>query len=206
MDSVALTNNYMGKFIAIYGINNIGKSWHAKFLVERLNEAGKKAVYIKFPVYDIEPTGSILNTIIRSGKQDISEEELQLWYTLNRFQFLPKLKALIAENDFIIAEDYVATGICWGSAKGAPTLWLESINNPLPKPDINILMTGERKLNSIEDNHIHETNSTLIEKTEKLFYEMALDRHWQIVEKDEDYEITKKRFWDILVASNPELN
>jgi len=82
-----------GLFITIYGINNIGKSTHAKRLVERLKKLGKKAVYIKYPIYDLAPTGPFLDKVLRhSKKQKMPEEELQLWFVLNRYQFQPKLK------------------------------------------------------------------------------------------------------------------
>jgi len=196
----------MGKFIAIYGVNNIGKSWHAKHLVERLNALGKKAVYLKYPIYDIEPSGPFLNTTLRSGEgQKISEEELQTWYALNRFQFQSSLQKMIEENDYIIAEDYTGTGICWGHTKGADLDWLEGLNSQFVRPDIEILMTGERKKASVEEGHLHESNEPLLKKAEDTL-EMLADRYnWQRVAKDEDYEITKKRFWDILVAADASL-
>ena len=62
-------------FITLYGINNIGKSTQALRLVERLKAEGFDAVYVKFPVYDVEPTGVYLNQFLRSGgAQEISEE------------------------------------------------------------------------------------------------------------------------------------
>ena len=66
----------MGKLITIYGINNIGKSTHAKLIVERLKQNGYKAFYVKYPVYNMEPTGVFLNEVLRGeGGQKISEDE-----------------------------------------------------------------------------------------------------------------------------------
>ena len=94
--------------ITLYGINNIGKTTQALRLVERLKEAGHDAVYVKFPVYEIEPTGTYLNSFLRSGEtQKITEEELQMWFTLNRYQFEPTLKQWLREGKIVIAEDYI---------------------------------------------------------------------------------------------------
>lgn len=197
----------MGKFIAIYGVNNIGKSWHAKNLVERLKVVGKKTVYIKYPIYDIEPSGSFLNKALRSGgEQKISEEELQTWYALNRFQFEPTLKKMISENDYVIAEDYTGTGICWGYTKGADLPWLENLNAKFLKPDVSILMYGQRKKSSAEEGHLHESREELLEKAEQTLNMLAERYGWEKIEKDEDYEITKRRFWDILVAKDDTLS
>ena len=197
----------MGKFIAIYGVNNIGKSWHAKNIVKHLRSAGKKTIYIKYPIYDVKPSGDFLNKMLRSGEpQNISEEELQTWYALNRFQFEPTLKKLIEENDYVVAEDYTGTGICWGYAKGTDLYWLEHLNSKFIKPDLNILMYGKRKKTSAEKGHLHESQEDLLKKAQETLQMLAEKYGWHKVEKVEDYEVTKARFWDILVAEDKSLS
>ena len=61
-----------GKFITFYGINNIGKSTHARILYDRLKELGYDPIYLKYPVYDMEPSGPYLNKILREGTQHVS--------------------------------------------------------------------------------------------------------------------------------------
>ncbi|MDP4008186.1 MAG: hypothetical protein Q8P68_03250 [Candidatus Peregrinibacteria bacterium] len=197
----------MAKFIAIYGVNNIGKSWHAKNIVERLKALGAKAVYIKYPIYDIEPSGTFLNKTLRSGEpQKITEEELQTWYALNRFQFEPSLKQMLAENDYVVAEDYTGTGICWGYTKGASLDWLESLNSQFIKPDFSILMYGERKTSAAEVGHLHESHDELLNKAEETLNMLSEKYDWKRVLKDDNYEVTKQRFWDILVANDSSLS
>jgi len=120
--------------ITIYGINNIGKTTHAKNIVKRLKKSGKKAIYVKYPIYDLKPTGPFINKILRSkNSQKISEEELQMWYVLNRYQFEPTLKKYLKQNYIVIAEDYIGTGLAWGWTKGANLKWLENLNNSYSK-------------------------------------------------------------------------
>ena len=119
-------------FITVYGINNVGKTTHTKRLVNRLREEGHDAIRIKFPVYDVHPSGDYLNTLLRSGQeQTISEQELQLWFVINRYQFQPTLIKWLEQGKIVVAEDYVGTGIAWGTAKGAPMKWLENLNKHL---------------------------------------------------------------------------
>ncbi|MFC1616445.1 dTMP kinase, partial [Patescibacteria group bacterium] len=134
-----------GKFITIYGINNIGKTTQSKLLVENLEQAGYDVIYVKYPVYSIEPSGPFINKILRnSNNQSISEEELQSWFVLNRYQYQPKLIQFLNEGKIIVAEDYSGTGIAWGTAKGVNQSWLESINNNLLKEDLAIMLEGQR--------------------------------------------------------------
>lgn len=188
-----------GKFITLYGINNIGKTTHAKRIVSRLNKLGKRAVYFKYPIYDIEPTGPFINSVLRSGgKQKISEEELQLWFVLNRYQFEPKLKEMLKKGITVVAEDYIGTGVAWGVAKGAKQAELESMNKFLVQEDVAIMMDGQRKLSAKEKTHIHESDDALAEKCRKIYKKLARKYKWEVVKVDADPEITAERLWKSL--------
>ncbi|MBI4994082.1 hypothetical protein HZC21_00345 [Candidatus Peregrinibacteria bacterium] len=186
-------------FIAIYGINNIGKTTHAKRLASRLKKLGLNAVYIKYPIYNQKPTGFLLNKILRSqGKQKISEEELQLWFVLNRYQFQPKLLKMLRQDKIVVAEDYIGTGIAWGTAKGANQAELESMNKFLVQPDLAILMDGQRELIAREKNHIHEKNDLLAEKCRKIYRKLAKKYQWKVIQVDRDPDITAARIWTVV--------
>ncbi|MBI4010237.1 MAG: hypothetical protein HY361_03545 [Candidatus Aenigmarchaeota archaeon] len=177
-----------GKFIVIYGINNIGKTTQAKNLVQYFLNKGLKADYVKYPIYDIKPSGQFLDSVLRSGKQEISEEELQMWFTVNRLQFQSLLKKKLNHEINIIAEDYIGTGLSWGSAKGADYNWLKAINANLIKEDIGILIDGERFVFAREDRHIHEIDEKLMEKVRKRFIEIGREFGWHMVNANQGKE------------------
>lgn len=186
-------------FITLYGINNIGKTYHAKRLVERLKKTGKRAVFLKYPIYDEKPSGPFLNAVLRGkGKQKISEEELQLWFVLNRYQFEPKLRRLLASGTHVVAEDYTGTGIAWGIAKGAKQSELEIMNKFLVQPDRAILLDGERKLFAREKKHLHEQNDSLSLRTQNIFRKLAKKYGWKVVRVDEDRDVTAARLWQAI--------
>lgn len=188
-----------GVFVTIYGINNIGKTYHAKRLVSRLRPLGKKAVYIKYPIYSQKPTGPLLNRILRShGKQKMKEEELQLWFVLNRYQFEPKLKSMLRAGKIVVAEDYIGTGIAWGTAKGASQRELENMNKFLVQPDATILLEGTRKLYAREKKHLHERDDLLAAKCQKIYRKLAKKYGWKTVSVSSDRDITAARIWHAL--------
>lgn len=184
-----------GFFITFYGINNIGKTYHARRLVARLKKLGKKAAYIKYPVYSQKPTGPLLNKILRSHKQKMPEEQLQLWFVLNRYQFQPHLESIIKKDTIIIAEDYIGTGIAWGMAKGVKQKTLENMNKFLVQPDEAIFMDGQRVLKVREKKHIHEQNDILAQKCQRIFQKLAKQYHWKTVQVDQDPDVTAARIW-----------
>lgn len=183
-------------FITLYGINNIGKTTQAKRIVERLKMFGKKAMYVKYPVYEIEPSGNFLDRILRSGvPQEMTEEELQMWFTLNRYQNQPILKKLLDEGNYVVAEDYSGTGIAWGVAKGAKLQWLEDLNKYLVKEDLAILMDGERQLGSKETLHIHERDDVLVERCQQVFRDLVVRYGWKVVKVSQVWDETTERLW-----------
>jgi thymidylate kinase len=186
---------FKGKFITFYGINNIGKSTHAKILCKRLRDEGYDVVYLKYPIYDIEPSGPYINKVLRGHVEEINSDELQLWFAVNRHQFESKLKKMLAEGKTVVAEDYVGTGIAWGLTKGSDGDWLESINSKLLESDFSILIDGERATNAIEKGHIHETKNDLIQKSREVHLHLAKKYGWETVPLQEKFEDTAKLVW-----------
>ena len=70
MADVSTQVNPPGKFIVIYGSNNLGKSTQTGLLEARLIKefSNRRILRIKFARYDLEPTGPLLNAILREGK------------------------------------------------------------------------------------------------------------------------------------------
>lgn len=169
-----------GVFVTIYGVNNIGKTTHAKLLCKRLEKSGFKTHYLKYPVYDIDPSGFFINKVLRNPDgQMIAEDELQLWFVLNRYQFEPELQKLLIDGYVVISEDYTGTGIAWGMAKGLSESWLESANQYLLKEDLSILIEGKRELRAKESHHVHEQNDELSEKCKQIHSYLAEKYGWR---------------------------
>lgn len=168
-----------------------------------MNKKGYNAVYIKYPIYNIKPTGSFINRILRAKKQKILEEELQIWFTLNRYQFEPELKNLLNGGKIVIAEDYVGTALAWGSAKGADLAWLENLNKDLIKEDLAILLEGERNISEKEKKHIHEQNDELVAKCTDQYKLLAKKYNWTVIDAGtaEDSEKTTKQLLEIIENS-----
>lgn len=185
-----------GKFITFYGINNIGKSTHARILADRLKKENFDPAYIKYPIYDLDPSGPYLNKLLREGEQTISEEELQLWFTINRHQFEPQLKSMLMEGKTVVAEDYIGTGLAWGMAKGANEEWLEQINKYLLRSDLSILLDGERTVQAVEKGHIHETNEQLMRRARQAHTDLSKKYAWYPIKLQEKKEDTAKLIWE----------
>jgi len=185
-----------GAFITIYGVNNIGKSTQARLLMKKLLEEGYDAHYLKYPVYELKPTGEKINSILRSGgAQQISEEELQTLFMQNRRDYEPTLRKLLEEGRIVIAEDYTGTGIAWGQAKGLTLEFMEELNQGLLREDFAILLSGQRDTRARESKHIHESDDLLISKVSDILHTLAGRYSWHTVELKPAIPDTAAAIW-----------
>jgi len=187
-----------GKLITLYGVNNMGKSTHSLRLVEKLRSQGHDVEYVKYPVYDIEPSGPFLNGVLRGDRQEISEEELQMWFIVNRHQFQPQLKAWLGAGKIVVAEDYVGTGIAWGMTKGLDERWLEVCNESLIKEDVVILIEGERSMDVVEEHHVHEQDNALVARCYETFQYLAKKHGWHKVRLQDEKDDTAALIWNVV--------
>lgn len=192
-----------GHFIVLYGINNIGKSVQAKKLVDWFNKNNMPAEYVKYPIYDLKPYGPQINEQLRGPKgQTMSEERLQFLYALNRLQFEPTLAGKLDAGTTIVAEDYTGTSFAWGSAKGAKLNYLVEMNRDLICEDLAVLFHGKRFKTGVEEKHIHENNTLLVEKSRKIHYCLAQKFGWKILDANQSED---RVFNDLLAIVRREL-
>lgn len=186
-----------GALIAIYGINNLGKTTQAEMLVEAIRKR-QPAHRIKYAIYDLEPSGPILNDYLRNGNPfKLSSREFQTIQALNRTQFNSQLRLLVKDT-IMIAEDYVGTSLAWGIGSGVDRDFLERINSHLLEPDISILLDGERFIDGIEKCHKHENNDYLTEKVRQIHLDLARDYGWVVINANQSIEEVHREIFDVI--------
>ncbi len=174
-----------GEFIVIYGANNLGKSTQIRRLAKRFVEEGKQILLMKYALYDLEPTGPLLNKILRHPEEldkKYAEEEIQEIYAQNRREFQETLVSVLNAGITVLAEDYTGTGIAWGMTRGLSVERLEEINKGLVEPDIAILLDGERFDTGKEKGHRNEDSGDEIwEKNRQIHLDLASRYGWHKV-------------------------
>lgn len=190
-------NNYPGKLIVLYGVNNLGKTTQAKLLVESLKKEGFSAEYLKYPLYNLKPSGEILNDYLREGNfYNLDAKEAQIIYALNRTQYQEELIKKLEAGVMVVAEDYKGTGIAWGLAAGISEMFLKSINSHLINEDLVFLFDGERFLNAVEVSHKHENNEDLSSKARWSHLKLREDFGWIKINANLKIEEIKDILWE----------
>jgi thymidylate kinase len=195
---------HRGLFIVIYGANNLGKSEQSRRLSSKLIHEGNQVFVIKYPIYQLEPTGPIINSILRNPddpNRKISEYELQKLFAQNRRDFQEVLIQLMNAGVHIIAEDYTGTGISWGLTRDVPHEDLVTLNEDLLIPDLAILLDGERFLSGIEQRHRNESDLDVVWEKNRSAHQFLADRHgWKRVNANQEIEQVHRDVMEIVVA------
>ena len=185
-----------GKLIVFYGINNLGKSTQAKLLVARLNSEGKSAQYIKYPVYDLKPSGPIINAYLREGNPyKLAAREAQILYAYNRMHFEPKLIESWENGTHVITEDYWGTGVAWGVGAGVDLDFLLMINKPFQWEDLALLFVGKRFDSGKEKGHLHEDDDAFMEKVRKTHDNLGERFGWKNIHANGTIEQIAQDIW-----------
>lgn len=181
-----------GKFIAIYGINGIGKTTQVDLLVENLRSQGLNASRLKYPIYDLEPEGNFIYQYLRNPefrkKNELTTHQLQEKYAANRLRYQEDLKKRLAMGEWIIAEDYIGTGVAWGLTWGGDLEFLEEINRDLLNEDLSILMHGDRFTSAIEKEHRNEMESERIKICKNFLLLLKHKYNWRVVDAEQEIE------------------
>lgn len=188
-----------GLFIVLYGINNLGKSTQIKLLDEKLASLGIHHRITKYPSYETEPTGPIINEFLRKGNPyELSPREAQVFYAMNRTQLDHRVRKDLENGITIVSEDYTGTSLGWGCASGVDEDFLERVNSHLLVPDVSILLDGERFLESKEKGHRHEENDDLMVRARKTHLHFAKKHEWQIVNANQSKEKVHQDIWSFV--------
>lgn len=185
-----------GKLITLYGINNLGKTTQARMLVEALHDAGLHAHYLKYPLYSFSPSGPLINGYLRNNNpHKFTPREFQLVHIINRTQYDAALRARVASGEWLVVEDYVGTGIAWGTGAGVDEALLHELNSHLLKEDLAIFLDGKRFIDAQEAGHTHETDDSLMELVRDTHQKLAEKQGWFTVDANQSREEVQAAIW-----------
>jgi thymidylate kinase len=136
---------------------------------------------------------------LRQGNPNqLNAREIQIIYSLNRYQFQEELIKKLEQGINIVAEDYTGTGIAWGVGRGVDQDFLIRINQHLLPPDKEILLDGERFLEGKEKYHINENDDELVNRVRKIHLDLQTKYHWPIVEANHSREEVAEQIWQLV--------
>lgn len=193
----------ISKFIAIEGIDGVGKSTQIKLLIDYLESEAIKTKYIHFPRNHEGVFGELISKFLRGEFGDVKNVHPQLVALIfagDRKEFSDTIREWLNEGYFVLVDRYVLSNIAFQCAKLKNSSekielrnWIymfEYEYNKIPKPDISIYL----------DVPVSFTHKSLSEKrngNERKYLNGKDDIH----EKDIELQTTVKDEYEKLVKT-----
>ncbi|MBD3300559.1 MAG: hypothetical protein GF347_04355 [Candidatus Moranbacteria bacterium] len=191
--------NKKGKLIAFYGINNLGRSTQAELLVKKLSDKGYQAESIKFPVYGLEPTGSLIMNFLRDqDKYNLSNREFQLLNFINQNQKTIELEKKLDQGIFIVCESYFGSAAAWGIAMGVEPEIMEHLYQSSRNEDLAVFFDGEMFERSPQEHSKLDRDNELLKRAQETHKQLALKYDWYIINANQAIDEVKNEIWEII--------
>ncbi|MBF6174611.1 dTMP kinase [Nocardia blacklockiae] len=141
----------MGALVAVEGLDGAGKRTLIEAVAEGLRERGLRVGSLAFPRYGRSIHADLAAEALRGRHGDVaaSVNAMALLFALDRADARDELSKLLADNDIVLLDRYVASNAAYNAARtgqsadGEIASWvaeLEFGRFELPVPDVQVLL------------------------------------------------------------------
>jgi dTMP kinase len=183
-----------GLFIALEGIDAVGKKTQTRLLRSWLESEGLAARTLSFPAYETVIGREIKKFL--AGTVNYPPQVRAMLYAANRWEKKAELEAILAMNDVTIVDRYTGSNLAYGPSSGLRLKWLLGLEAGLPEPDLVLVLDaspsrlvprrGEKK-------DAYERNIRLQESARRAYLNLAQKFGWTVVEADMGIAQVSKR-------------
>jgi dTMP kinase len=175
-----------GRIVAVEGGDGAGKRTISEALRDRLVADGLRAKVISFPRYQDTLGGRVIGEFLAHRVAAPADPRgVAIFYAADRFESKALIQELLDENDFLIADRYVASNVAYQAAKGAPEErqaiidWIVDLEFGcfgLPRPVISVFL----------DMPVEVARQLVGKKDARPYTDRVLDRH------EEDLDLQRR--------------
>jgi len=208
----------MGKFIVIDGTDGSGKATQTELLIERLNQAGFKAVKISFPQYGKKSAG-LINEYLNGAygtAEAVGPWRASIFYACDRYDGARAIRQALDEGKIVVADRYALSNMAHQGGKIANDqerqtffAWLDNLEFKIfniPRPDLNLILhvapaIGQQLVDAKQPRDylkagkrdIHEADLHHLEQAEKIYLQLAeIVPNTKIIECVKDNQIMNR--------------
>ncbi|MDG6956571.1 MAG: dTMP kinase [Nitrososphaerota archaeon] len=127
-----------GIFIAIEGVDAVGKRTQTSLLKSWLRVRGLSVRTLSFPAYETDIGKQIRGFL--DGKLTYPPQVRAMLYAANRWEKKAELEATLSKSDAIIVDRYIGSNLAYGVSSGLDLEWLRALDTGLPEPDVTLVL------------------------------------------------------------------
>ena len=176
-------NRKGGAFIAIEGIDAVGKKTQTSALGSWLRSKGLSTRTLSFPVYETAIGREIRRFL--AGAVAYPPEVRAMLYAANRWEAKPELEETLSKTDAVIVNRYSGSNLAYGLSIGLGLDWLLNLELGLPTPDLVLVLDAPPARLATRrgrNKDSYEMNAGLQEKARAAYLELARKFGWEVVD------------------------
>jgi dTMP kinase len=180
-----------GVFIAIEGIDAVGKKTQTSILRSWLRSKGFSTTIISFPAYETTIGKEIKKFL--AGSVVYPPQVRAMLYAANRWEKKAELEGILSRNDVVIVNRYSGSNFAYGVSIGLKLKWLLSLEAGLPEPDLVLVLDAPparlapRRGNQKDS---YERNIVLQDSARRAYLDLAERFGWTIVDANRGIDET----------------
>lgn len=181
-----------GIFIAIEGIDAVGKKTQTSILNSWLRSRGLSTRTLSFPAYETTIGKEIRKFL--AGTVNYPPEVRAMLYAANRWETKAQLVATLSATDATIVNRYTGSNLAYGVSSGLRLDWLLNLEAGLPEPDI-VLVLDAPPANLVPrrgGKDSYEKDAFLQAKARSAYLELAAKFGWTVVSADRGIDETSE--------------
>lgn len=179
-----------GLFIAVEGVDAVGKRTQTSLLTSWLMEKGISSQTLSFPAYETT-IGKEIGKFL-AGQVIYPPQVRAMLYAANRWEMKEELERRIASANVTIVDRYSGSNFAYGVSSGLRLEWLLGLEAGLPEPDLTLLLDAPiaRIAPRRGSKDAYERNADLQGKARKAYLELAGRFSWSVIDANSGIEET----------------
>jgi dTMP kinase len=193
-------NKRKGIFIAIEGIDAVGKKTQTSILESWLRSRGLSTRTLSFPVYETT-IGKEIEKFL-AGAVSYPPEVRAMLYAANRWEKKGELDATLANTDATIVNRYTGSNLAYGISSGLELQWLLNLELGLPQPDLVLVLDAPPAtlVPRRGGKDSYERNADLQAQARGAYLELAAKFRWRVVDAERGIDETSRTIRSAVTA------
>ncbi|MBI3860146.1 MAG: dTMP kinase [Thaumarchaeota archaeon] len=182
-----------GVFIAIEGIDAVGKRTQSSLLGGWLKSKGLATATLSFPDYSTD-IGREIGRFFK-GEKDYPPQAIHMLLAANRWEKKGEIETLLSRNDAVVVNRYTGSNLAYGTSNGLGLEWLKNLESGLPKPDLVCVLDAPHAAVSSRrgpNKDKYERNLALQEKTRNAYLNLAGQLGWKVINAAQGIDSTNR--------------
>lgn len=169
-------------FIAIEGVDAVGKRTQSSLLRSWLRERGMSTRTLSFPVYRTT-IGKEIGKFL-AGRVRYPPQVRAMLYAANRWEEKAELERVLSQTDVVLVDRYSGSNLAYGISIGLQLDWLMGLESGLPTPDLTLVLDASpadlAPRRGAKDSY--ERNMDLQARARRAYFDLASKFGWTVVD------------------------